>query len=129
VAVTEARELIQLLQSTVPAGTPVTISSEVRLLETLGVVSDEHAVSAMKVSSLLIPPDTPATFRGLMNLLTGLIRMNPKFGEENQEILDKAIAEAWKVDDFQLTFGTFLPICQKLLDAKEKGEPGRSQGT
>ena len=75
---TEARKLIELLQSTVPAGTPVTISSEVRLLETLGVVSDEHAVSAMKVSSLLIPPDTPATFRGLMNLLTGLIRMNSK---------------------------------------------------
>ena len=126
VAVTEARRLIELLQSTVPAGTPVTISSEVRLLETLGVVSDEHAVSAMKVSSLLIPPDTPATFRGLMNLLTGLIQMNSKFGEKDQETLDKAVAEAWKVDDFQLTFGTFLSICQKLLDAKEKAESGRS---
>ena len=96
------------------------------MLETLGVVSDEHAVSAMKVSSLLIPPDTPATFRGLMNLLTGLIQMNSKFGEKDQETLDKAVAEAWKVDDFQLTFGTFLSICQKLLDAKEKTESGRS---
>jgi hypothetical protein len=123
---TEAGKLIEFLKSAVPAGTPVTISSEVSMLETLGVVSDERALSAMKASSLLIPPDTPATFRGLMNLLTGLIRMNPNFGEQNRETLDKALAEAWKVDDFQLTFGTFLPICEKLIEAKEKGQTGRA---
>lgn len=120
---TKARKLIEFLQGAVPAATPVTISAEVNMLEALGVVSEESGISAMRTSALLIAPDTPATFRGLMNLLTGLIRMNPKFGEENHETLDKALAEAWRVDDFQLTFGTFLPICQKLLEAKEKGEP------
>ena len=120
---TEARKLIEFLQNTVPAATPVTISSEMNLLESLGIVSDERAISAMRVGSLFVPPDSPATFRGLMNLLTQLIRMNPKFGDEHQGALDKALAEAGRIDDFPLSFGTFLPICQKLLDAKEKGEP------
>jgi hypothetical protein len=122
-AMTEARKLIEFLQNTVPAGTPVTISSEINILESLGVVSDERAVSAMRTASLFIAPDSPATFRGLMNLLTQLIRMNPKFADKHKGTLDKALAEAGQIDDFTLNFGTFLPICQKLLDAKESGEP------
>ena len=123
----EARKLIEFLQNTVPADTLVTVSAEINILETLGVVSDERAVSSMRVASLLIPPDTPATFRGLMNLLTGLISMNPKFADKHQGVLDKAFAESRQIDDFQLNFGTFLPICQKLLGAKEKGEPSHRQ--
>jgi hypothetical protein len=122
-AMTEARKLIEILQNTVPADTPVTISSEINILESLGVVSDERAVSAMRTASLLIAPDSLATFRGLMNLLTQLIRMNPKFADKDKGTLDKALAEAGQIDDFTLNFGTFLPICQKLLDAKESGEP------
>lgn len=114
----EGTKLLEFLQNTVPAGTPLTVSSEVNILESLGVVSDERAISAMRTASLLIPPDTPATFRGLMNLLTGLIRMNPKFGGEHRGVLDKALGEAAQLDDFLLTYGTFLAICRKLLDAK-----------
>lgn len=120
---TEARELVEFLKNTVPPNTVVTISSEINLLESLGVVSDERAVSAMRVGSLFIPPDSPATFRGLMNLLAQLIRTNPKFADMHRHALDKALVEAGQIDDFPLDFGTFLPICQKLLDAKEKGEP------
>jgi hypothetical protein len=123
----EARELIAFLQNTVPADTPVTVSSEMNLLESLGVVSDERAVSAMRVGSLFVPPDSPATFRELMNLLTQLMRMNPKFADAHQGAIDKALAEAGRIDDFPLNFGTFLPICQKLLDAKGKGEPALRQ--
>ena len=81
----------------------------------------------MRTASLLIHPDTPATFRELMSLLTQLIRMNPSFTEQHQGALDKTLAEASAVDDFQLTFGTLLPICRKLLDAKKDAESGIRQ--
>jgi len=117
---TEARRLLEFLQNTVPANTPVTVSSEINILESLGVVSSERAVSAMKVASLLVPPNTPATFRGLMNLLTQLMKMNPKITDRHQSAISNSLAEAGQVDDFPLTFGTFLPICQKFLESKGK---------
>ena len=119
---TEARKLLEILQDVVPASTPVTVSSEITLLESLGVVSQERAVSAMKVGALLVAPDTQATFLGLMNLFAQLIRMNPDFGDEHLGVLNRVLAEARQVGDFPLTFGTFLSICQKLLDAKGKDD-------
>jgi hypothetical protein len=98
----------------------VTISSEINILESLGVVSNERALSAMKVASLLVPPGTPATFRGLMNMLTQLMKMNPKITEAHKSAINNSLAEAGQIDDFPLTFGTFLPICQKFLESKGK---------
>lgn len=117
---TEARRLLEFLQTTVPPNTPVTISSEINILESLRVVSNERALSAMKVASLLVPPDTPATFRGLMNMLTQLMKMNPKITEAQKSAINNSLAEAGQMDDFPLTFGTFLPICQKFLESKGK---------
>jgi hypothetical protein len=117
---TEGRRLLEFLRTAVPASTPVTISSEISILESLGVVSNERAISAMKVASLLVHPDTPATFRGLMNTLSQLMMMSSKITDEQRTAINGALAEASPIDDFQLTFGTFLPICQKLLEADEK---------
>ena len=117
---TEGRRLLEFLRTAVPAGTPITISSEISILETLGVISSERAISAMKVASLLVHPDTPATFRGLMNTLSQLMIMSPKITDEHRTSINNALAEASQIDDFQLTFGSFLPICQKLLESDEK---------
>jgi hypothetical protein len=117
---TEATRLLEFLKKAVPADTRVTVSSEIYLLESLGVVSSERGVSAMKVASLLIPPGTLATFRGLMNMLTQLMNMNPAITEEHRRAIDSALVEVGQTPDFVLTFGTFLPICQKFLEAKEK---------
>jgi hypothetical protein len=117
---TEARKLLELLQAVVPGDTPVTISSEVSILEALGIVSSERALSAMRVASLLVPPDTPATHRGLVNTLTQLMRMNPSITEAHRNVIGSALTQAAQADDFQLTFGTFLPICQSFIEAKGK---------
>lgn len=123
---TESTKLLGFLQATVPADTVVTISSEINILESLGIVSNERAVSAMKVASLLVDPDTPATFRGLTNMLTQLMKMNPAATDKHQAAISNASAQAGQVDDFQLTFGTFLPICEELLKAKGKSKSGTS---
>jgi len=123
-AKTDAAGLLKFLQSIVPAATPVTISSEINLLESLEIISNEKAVSAMRTAALLIPPDTPATFRGLVNMLAQLMKMNPKITDAHRKTIDESLALAGQGGDFPLTFGTFLPICQKLL---ERG--GRRKGT
>jgi hypothetical protein len=120
VAMTDAQKQLEFLMSVVPAYAPVTIATELNVLERLGIVSNKNAVSAMRTASLLVPPDTPATFKGLVNLLTQLMSMNPKFNAHHKSVLDDARAEMAKMDDFPLTFGTFLPVCQKLMEAQAK---------
>ena len=121
----ESKKLLELLTSTVPANTPVTISAEIIILESLGIVAYEKALTAMRTAALLVPPDTPAKFKGLVNMLTQLKRMNPKFSEKHMGVLTDALAEAGQIDDFQLTFGAFLPICQKIMEVQQK-RPSRS---
>ena len=116
----EEKRLLEFLKNAVPGGTPVTVASQIYILESLGVVSNKKAVEAMKVASLLVTPDAQVTFRGLMNLLTQLIMMNPKFGARHQGAMDSALSAARGMDDFPLTFGTLIPICEKLLEAKGK---------
>jgi hypothetical protein len=55
-----------------------------------------------------------------MNTFSQLMMMSPKTTDEHRAAINNALAEARQIDDFQLTFGTFLPICQKLLEADEK---------
>jgi hypothetical protein len=119
--VVESLRLLELLEKTVPLGAPVTVSTEMNTLESLGVVSEAGALSAMRTGSLFFPPDTQVTFMGLMNLLTQLIRLNPRFADEHEGALERALAEARQLDDFPLTFGTFLPICRRLLQARKEG--------
>jgi hypothetical protein len=120
----DPKKQLEFLMSVVPADTPVNISSELNVLESLGIVSNKDAVSAMRTASLLVPPDTPATFKSLVNMLAQLMRMNPKFTERHKSVVDDALAEAGKIDDFPLTFGTFLPICQQLMAAQRKHATG-----
>ena len=116
----EQTTILTLLQVAVPADTPLTVSAEVKILEILGIVSNPELVKAMNLSAALVPPTTPATMKGLVQLLSGLIRMNPKSTKTHHDTLSKFVASLANVPDVALTFGTFLPICESLVKASDK---------
>ena len=116
----EEKTILTLLQVAVPANTVLTVSAEVKILEILGIVSNRELVKAMNLSLSLIPSTTSATMKGLVQLLGALVRMNPKTSKAHHASLDKLIAGLANAPDVTLTFGTFLPICESLLDARHK---------
>ncbi len=121
----ENTNLLTLLQVTVAPETVLTVSSEVRILELLGIVSNPELVKAMQVTLLVVPPATQATFKGLLELLGGLIKLNPKTTKSHHDTLTKHLQSLATIPDAILTFGTFLPICETLLKAAHaKGKHG-----
>ena len=121
----ENTNLLTLLQVTVAPETVLTVSSEVRILELLGIVSNPELVKAMQVTLLVVPPATQATFKGLLELLGGLIKLNPKTTKSHHNTLTKHLQSLATIPDAILTFGTILPICETLLKAAHaKGKHG-----
>ena len=114
------KTVLTLLQVAVPADTLLTVSAEVKILEILGIVSNPELVKAMNLSISLLPSSTPATAKGLVQLLNALIRMNPKSNKTHHNTLDKLVASLASSPDVVLTFGTFLPVCESLLKARHK---------
>jgi hypothetical protein len=116
----EEKTILTLLQVAVPSNTLLTISAEVKILEILGIVSNPELVKAMKLSLSLMPSPTTtsATMKGLMQLLSALIRMNPESDKTHHASLDKLVESLASTPDVALTFGTFLPICESLLKAR-----------
>ncbi len=91
----------------------------------LGIVSNPELVKAMQVMLLVVPPATQATFKGLLELLGGLIKLNPKTTKSHHDTLTKQLQSLATIPDAILTFGTFLPICETLLKAAHaKGKHG-----
>jgi hypothetical protein len=109
-----------LLQVTVPTATVVTVTAEVRILEILGIISNPEMVKTMQLTLALVPPETPATLKGLFQLLAGLIRLNHKFGKQHHDKLTKHLDSLAAIPDAILTFGMFLPICETLLKGSHK---------
>lgn len=109
-----------LLQVAVPAATVVSVATEVRILEILGIVSNPDTVKTMQLTLTLVPPETPATLRGLFQMLAGLVRLNQKSTKSHHDQLTKHLETLATVPDAVLTFGTFLPICETLLAASHK---------
>lgn len=122
---TETKTLT-LLQVAVPPETALSIASEVKILEMLGIISNPEAVKAMNLALNLVPPATPATVHGLVLLLTGLMRLHPKITKKHDDTLSKLLKTLNDVPDVALTFGTFLPICESLLKASKQKQPTRA---
>jgi len=118
----EERTILTLLEVVVPANTLLTVSAQVKILEILGVVSNPELVKAMNLALSLMPSPsgTSATMKGLVQLLNALIRMNPKSTKTHHASLDQLVASLSGAPDAPLTFGTFLPICESLLNARHK---------
>jgi hypothetical protein len=113
----EQKRMLGLLQVVVPPETLLTVSSEVKILELLGIVSTRAFVTAMQIAAALVPDSTPATLKGLVQMLTGLMKTHPKATKAHHGKINELLTGLDTVPDVQLTFGTFLPICQALLDA------------
>ena len=60
----EGTKILDILQVIIPGDTPLTVSSEVKILEILGMVKDPQLIRAMQLVSALVPPATPATLKG-----------------------------------------------------------------
>jgi hypothetical protein len=118
----EEKKFLSLLQVAVPAETPLTVPSEMRILQMLGIVSNHELLQTMEMATALIPASTPATLHGLVTFLSGLVRKHPKATKEHHDELGKVLKDFNSVPDAQLTFGTFLPICENLMNAKEQSQ-------
>ena|ERR1044072_8601970 len=116
----EPTKILLLVQTVVPPETPLTVPSQIRVLELLGIVSNPELVKAMNISLNLIPQNTPATLKGLVTLLAGLIKASTKANKGHHDSLSKNLADLEKIPDAPLTYGTFLPICETLLKATHK---------
>ena len=116
---TESKTL-SLLQVVVPGDTALSVTSEVKILELLGIISNPESVKAMNLALNLVPANTPATVHGLVQLLTGLAKQHPKFSTKHHDSVSKLLKSLDFVPDAALTFGTFLPICDALMKAPKK---------
>ena|ERR1700728_949923 len=58
----ESKMMIGLLDGIMPASTPLTVQTEIQVLELVGVVKDPELVKKMKLLTSIAAPGTPATF-------------------------------------------------------------------
>lgn len=113
----EERKFLALLQVTVPPDTALTLTSQLKMLQMLGIVSNPELVSSLDLASALIPTSTPATLHSLIVVLGNLIKHHPKATKAHHKLLSITIKNLEGVPDAALTFGTFLPICDILMKA------------
>jgi len=111
------QKILSILQIAVPPDTPLTVAAEVQVLDLLGVVRNPQSISAMKIAAGLVPADTPATLKGLFQMINQLLHLSDKAKPEHHSTMADVLAQLSAVPDETLTFGTFLAICQKLLDS------------
>jgi len=116
----ERTKILDILAIAVPPDTPVTVSSEAKILEILGIVSNPQLVAAMQLVATMVPESTLATVQGLIQLLVGLMKINEKATSAHYVTMDSLLLQLEGMEDEELTFGTFLPICQKLIESSVK---------
>jgi hypothetical protein len=117
---TDRDELVSILKLAVPASTPLTVASEVQVLDLLGVVRSPQSRTAMKIAAALVPPDTPATLKGFLQLVGQLLHISGNAKAEHHKTVSDLVSKLEGIPDVALTFGTFLDLCQSLLDSAEK---------
>jgi hypothetical protein len=116
----DATKTLGILQVAIPADTPLTVSSEITILEVLGIVKDPQMISVMQMVSALVPPSTPATLKGLVQMLGTLMRMSSKATTAHHKSITKIQSELDAIEETDLTFGTFLSVCQTLIESPAK---------
>jgi hypothetical protein len=119
--------LLSMLEVTVPPDTPLTIHSEVKILEIVGVVSNPDFIKSLNLVEAMVPPSAPATLHGLVKLLSGLGKMNPNMPKETHDTLDGLLENLTKTADIELTFGIFLPIVRSIVSAAAPKRPAQKK--
>lgn len=120
---TELKMMIGLLNGLMPASTPLTVQTEIQVLELIGVVKDPELVKKMKLLTSIAPEGTPATLHGLFQLIGGLMHMSSRATHENHASIDELLSLIKDMPDVALTFGTFMAICQTLLEFNHRHHP------
>jgi len=115
--------LLSMLEVTVPPDTPLTIHSEVKILEIVGVVSNPDFIKSLNLVEAMVAPTAPATLHGLVKLLSGLGKMNPNTPKEKCDQLDTLLQNLQKTSDVELTFGIFLPIVRSIVSTSTRRRP------
>ena len=113
----QEKQILNLLQVVVPAATPLTTVSEIKILEILGIVTNPELVKAMDFAASMIPAATPATISGLLQLIGGLISINPNAKKAHHDALAQLSKSLQGQPDAVLTFGSFLTICQAMMQS------------
>ena len=116
----EATKTLYMLQVAVPGNTPLTVASEIKTLELLGIVKDPELIKAMQLASAVAPSSTPATLKGLVQLLAGLLRMSKKSTASHHQSITTILSRLDAYPYVNLTFETFLFVCQKLMESSGK---------
>ncbi len=127
---TESKMMIGLLNGIIPASTPLTVETEIQVLELVGIVKDPELVKKMKLLTSIAPMGTPATLHGLFQLVGGLMHMSSRATNDNHASIDEALSVLKDMPDVALTYGTFIAICQTLLEFHHQHRPqshGRHQ--
>jgi hypothetical protein len=125
----EANRLLNILQVALPNDTALTVQSEIKILEVLGIVKDPQLISAMNLVSSLVPPSTPATLKGLIQILGSLMRMSNKAKAAHHESVSSVLSKLDSVPDYSLTFGSFLSVCQSLIASDGKARENNREKT
>src|SRR5258708_23160892 len=118
----EGTKILSILQVTVPPETPLTVASEIVVLELLGIVKDPQLVKSMQLAATLVPASTPATLKGLVGLLGGLVHISSKSTAAHHQSVKTILAALDALPDADLGFGSFLSICQTLLSAPDRSQ-------
>lgn len=111
------KTILSLLEVAVPPATPLTVASEIKILELLGIISNPELIRGMQITSVLVPTTTQASLKGLAALLGILIKTHQASKKEDHDKLDALLKSLDNTQDAPLTFGTFLPICAVILQA------------
>jgi len=120
---TESKMMIGLLNGIIPASTPLTVQTEIQVLELIGIVKDPELVKKMKLLTSIAPAGTPTTLHGLFQLIGGLMHMSSRATNENHASIDESLSILKYMPDVALTYGTFIAICQTLLEFHNRHHP------
>ena len=113
----ETKLMLDVVKHSIPATTPLTIATEMEVLEMLGIVREPKLVALISKLGKLVPGGTPATLHSLLHLLSHLMRMSERATTDHHQIIDDNLAALHVIPDVALTFGTFMNICEVLLES------------
>lgn len=116
----DTKLMLDLIKNSIPGATPLTIATEIEVLEMLGIVKDEKLVELIRKLSKLTPTGTPATLHNLIHLLSHLIRMSDRATDDHRQKIIDNLDGLKLIPDVDLTFGTFMSICEGLLESKHR---------
>ena len=103
----ETQMMVELLNSTIPATSPLSVATEIEVLELLNIVNEPSLVEKMKSFSKIVPVGTPATLTGLLQLLRNMMHASPKATDDHRKTVDDN-SFSWALTPFRIPRESYL---------------------